>query len=63
VAPVPSIDELRAESARQGVNPTDEDLERIQGFLSVLLPAFEALEHLVPPETVPAALFVPTEEP
>ena len=62
MALVPSIDELRAQAARQGVEPADEDLQRVQAFLTVLLPAFEELERLVPPETVPAGLFLPAEE-
>jgi hypothetical protein len=56
---VPSIHELRTQAVRQGVEPTDEDLERVQAFLAVVLPAFEELERLVPPETVPAGLFLP----
>lgn len=63
MAQVPSIDELRAQAAQQGVEPTDEDLERVQAFLGVLLPAFEELERLVPPDTVPAGLFLPGEGP
>lgn len=59
---VPSIDTMRELAALQGVHPTQEDLEAVQGFLAVLLPAFRELEQLVPPETVPAAMFVPTEE-
>ena len=54
-----SLDFLRQLAARQGVFPTDEDLERVQAFLAVVLPAFEELERLVPPETVPAGLFLP----
>ena len=63
MASVPSIGELRARAAEQGVYPTDEDLERVRGFLSVLLPALVELERLVHGETVPAGLFVPAEEP
>jgi hypothetical protein len=59
VASVPSIDDLRAEAGVQGVEPTDEDLERVQAFLAVLLPAFEELERIVQAETVPAAPFLP----
>jgi hypothetical protein len=43
----------------QGVEPTDEDLERVQTFLAVLLPAFEELERIVQEETVPAARDLP----
>lgn len=59
----PSLDDLSREAGRYGVPATDEDLELVLGFLRVLLPAFEELERLVPPETVPAALYVPVEEP
>jgi hypothetical protein len=53
-----SLAELRAAAARVGVDPTDEDLERVLGFLDVLWPAFQELEQLVPAETVPAGLFL-----
>ena len=59
----PSIDQLREAAAGQGVHPTDEDLEAVQGFLRVLLPAFAELEKLVPRFLPPAAMFLPTEEP
>lgn len=59
----PSIEQLRALAAQQGVTPTDEDLERVATFLAVLLPDLEGLERLVPPDTVPAGLFLPVEEP
>jgi hypothetical protein len=60
---VPSIEELRARAAEQGIHPTDQDLMRVRGFLEVLLPALLELERLVPGETVPAGMFVPSEEP
>jgi hypothetical protein len=60
---VPSIEELRAQAFRQGVEPTEEDLERVQAFLAVLLPAFAELERVVPPDTVPAGLFLPEPKP
>ena len=41
------------------MEPTDEDLERVQAFLAVLLPAFEELERIVQAETVPGARFLP----
>lgn len=59
----PSIGALRAAAAAQGVHPTDEDLEAVQGFLSVLLPAFAELEELVPPFLPPAGMLLPSEEP
>lgn len=60
---LPSIDYLRAAAALQGVHPADDDLRAAQGFLNVLLPAFAELENLTPEGTVPAGMFVPTEEP
>jgi hypothetical protein len=57
----PSLAELRTLLEAQGVKPTDADLEAVRAFLDVLLPAFEELERLVPPGTVPAGLFAPPE--
>jgi hypothetical protein len=54
-----SLGELRAAAARWGVDPTDDDLERVRAFLDALWPAFEELERLVPAEIVPAGLFLP----
>jgi hypothetical protein len=48
------LDLLRALCERQGVRPTDEDLEAVKGFLRAILPALEELERLVPGD-VPAA--------
>jgi hypothetical protein len=59
----PSLDFLRSLAALRGVEPTDADLEAVQGFLRVLLPALGELERLVPPGTPPAGLFLPGEEP
>lgn len=59
----PSLDLLRVLAAQQGVHPEDADLEAVQGFLSVLLPAFAELERLVPASTVPAGMFLPADEP
>jgi len=56
---VPSIDELRDRAAREGIAPSDVDLERVHTFLVTLLPSLAALETEVPSETVPAALFRP----
>jgi hypothetical protein len=53
MAATPSPAELREIAERQGVYPTDEDLEAVRAFLAVLLPAFEELERLVSP-TAPA---------
>jgi hypothetical protein len=49
MAATPSPAELRRIAERQGVAPTDEDLEAVRAFLAILLPAFEELERLVPP--------------
>ena len=62
MAATPSLGELRRLAEAQGVAPTDEDLEAVRAFLAGLLPAFEELERLVPPATVPAGLFLPTED-
>jgi hypothetical protein len=61
MASVPSLAELRALVERQGVKPTDADLEAVQAFLEVLLPAWEEVERLIPPGTVPAGLLTPGE--
>ena len=56
-----SLDELRVAARRRGVEPDDDDLERVRAFLAVLGPAFDELERLVPAETVPAGLFLPVD--
>lgn len=61
MAAPPSLAHLRTLAEAQGVEPTDEDLEAVRAFLAVLLPAFEELERLIPPGTVPAGLFLPPE--
>jgi hypothetical protein len=58
----PSIDELRARAAREGVTPRTEDLERVQGYVDAFVRAFVELERALPPETVPAGLFRPEAE-
>lgn len=62
MAATPSLDQLRELAKAQGVEPSDEDLQAVSQFLVGLLPAFRALEGLVPPETAPAALFHPERE-
>ena len=49
-----SVDFLRQLAARQGVFPTDEDLEAVLGFLEAIVPALEELERTIPPDTAPA---------
>ena len=60
---MPTVDELRAEAARRGVFPEDEDLELVRRFLEVLLPSLARLEDAVPPGTVPAGMFLPDGSP
>jgi hypothetical protein len=48
------LDFLRQLAARQGVFPTDEDLEAVLPFLEAVVPALEALERAIPPDTTPA---------
>jgi hypothetical protein len=44
---------LRALAERQGVEPTDEDLEAVLGFLAGILPELEELEKLLAPDSTP----------
>jgi hypothetical protein len=44
---------LRALAERQGVEPTDEDLQGVLGFLERILPALEGLEELLPEDVTP----------
>jgi hypothetical protein len=44
---------LRALAERQGVEPTDEDLEAVLGFLQGILPSLAELEKLLPPDATP----------
>ena len=54
-SPDPSnLDLLRALCERQGVTPEDADLEAVQGFLRVILPALEELERRLPGEIAAA---------
>lgn len=50
MGPQSSLDFLREFAARQGVEPSDEDLEAVQGFLDAILPELERLEQLLAPE-------------
>ena len=47
MGPQSSLDFLRELAARQGVEPSDEDLEAVQGFLDAILPELERLERLL----------------
>jgi hypothetical protein len=44
---------LRELARRQGVDPTDEDLEGVLDFLTRILPELERLEALLPPDATP----------
>ena len=44
---------LRELAARQGVEPSDEDLEAVLGFLDAILPELARLEELLAPEASP----------
>lgn len=44
---------LRELAGRQGVEPTDDDLEAVLDFLERILPALEDLEGLVPADIAP----------
>lgn len=57
--PLPSLADLRAQARRQGVEPTDEDLEAVLGFLRTVLPALQELEEGTGREVPPAGLYLP----
>jgi Asp-tRNA(Asn)/Glu-tRNA(Gln) amidotransferase C subunit len=44
---------LRALAERQRVEPTDEDLEAVAGFLETIIPLLEELEELLPADATP----------
>jgi hypothetical protein len=44
---------LREIARLQGVEPTDEDLEGVRGFLERILPALAEIEERIPPEVRP----------
>jgi len=52
-SPIPSIEQLRALAAAQGVHPEDEDLEGVLGFLTRILPALADIEERLPERTPP----------
>jgi len=53
--PVPSgLDLLRAICERQGVSPTDDDLEAVRGFVDRVVPALADIERRLPRDTEPA---------
>jgi hypothetical protein len=46
-----SLDFLRRLAEQQGVTPSDDDLEGVQGFLDVILPTLADLERRLPADT------------
>jgi hypothetical protein len=44
---------LREIARLQGIEPTDEDLEGVLGFLDRILPALAEIEERLPPEVRP----------
>jgi hypothetical protein len=60
--PLPSLAELRALARLQGVEPTDDDLEGVLGFLGTVLPALRELEERTTRDVPPAGLYHPDPE-
>ena len=54
-----SLATLRALAARQGVTPSDADLEAVQAFLATVLVHLSEIEAALPPETPPAGRYLP----
>ena len=48
VAATPTVDEIRAAAAREGLYPAAPELEGVRDFLAVFLPAVEGLAALLP---------------
>ena len=44
----PTVDEIRAAAAREGLQPASAELEGVRDFLAVFLPAVEGLAALLP---------------
>ena len=57
--PLPSLAELRALARVQGVEPTDDDLEGVLGFLGTVLPTLRALEEQTGRDIPPAGMYHP----
>lgn len=58
-SPLPALDQLRALARLQGVEPTDDDLRAVLGFLQTILPALAEIEARLEAGTPPAGLFQP----
>ena len=52
---------LRALARMQGVEPSDEDLEAVAGFLAAILPELPAIEVRLARSDVPAGPFLPED--
>ena len=50
MGPQSSLDFLREFAACQGVEPSDDDLEAVRGFIDAILPELQRLEQLLEPE-------------
>lgn len=55
----PTITQLRAIAAAQGVVVEKADLVGVLGFLRVILPELQEIEESLPPETAPAEMLLP----
>lgn len=53
------VSTLRALALRQGVTPSDADLEAVQAFLATVLVRLSEIEAALPPETPPAGRYLP----
>jgi hypothetical protein len=60
--PLPTLGELRALALSQGVDPTDDDLGRVLGFLATVLPDLRAIEETTPRSVAPAGMYLPDPE-
>ena len=60
--PLPSLEELRALSRLQGVEPSDADLEGVLGFLATVLPTLRELEERTSRDVPPAGMYLPDPE-
>jgi hypothetical protein len=61
--PLPTLAELRALARSQGVDPTDDDLAGVLGFLGTVLPDLRAIEEDTPRSIAPAGMYLPDPEP
>jgi hypothetical protein len=52
--PPSHLELLRAICERQGVAPTDADLEAVRGFVDRVVPALAEIERRLPRDTTPA---------